>query len=413
MSTKATTLDKPGISSPVAKYLARLSPLSGAASNIDALDGLRGVAVLLVMIYHAIWEIQHNSHTSPSFAAFLDRTSPVWDFGATGVHLFFVLSGFLLFLPYARVLVTQGNIPSTRKFYTRRALRILPAYWASLIVMVLVLEPQYLQPEKWPDIGLHLALLHNATSTTRVSINAPFWTIGVESHFYLLLPLMSILLITVARRLNTRWTVAGLGALVFSSSAFALFLVVAKRITPGLLPYLNILEVFSWLTVFALGMCSSIIYVQVSEQKNSVISLAYVRKLCRVAGPLGIGIIGIYAATKQSGLPIDQAEWLFRNLVLGFAYSLILLCTLLGLDSWKRALASRAMRFLGLISYSLYIWHALIYGMFVVPFAAGFASDILTCVLTGLFTVTVVIPFCLAFYHAFEKPFFKARSVAH
>ncbi len=59
------------------------------------------------------------------------------NYGRTGVHLFFVLSGFLLFLPYARWLFGMGQRPSAQLFYKRRVLRIGPAYWACLAILLL------------------------------------------------------------------------------------------------------------------------------------------------------------------------------------------------------------------------------------------------------------------------------------
>src|SRR5260370_28916676 len=65
--------------------------------------------------------------------------------GDTGVTLFFVLSGFLLFLPYAKALLFEDTRwPSTRQFYLLRVLRIIPAYYVSLCLIVLIFPPAYL-----------------------------------------------------------------------------------------------------------------------------------------------------------------------------------------------------------------------------------------------------------------------------
>src|SRR5215470_6644912 len=109
-----------------------LLPLSSGPQEIRALDGLRAAAALSVLVYHAIRAITHQVSVFG-----LDFTF-AWYYTQTGVHLFFVLSGFLLFMPYARALVLGRPLPSARQFYRRRALRILPAYYVCLAILVLL-----------------------------------------------------------------------------------------------------------------------------------------------------------------------------------------------------------------------------------------------------------------------------------
>ncbi len=75
-------------------------------------------------------------HQYPKHLLNWDISVP-WNYAQTGVHLFFVLSGFLLFLPYARAMLQDRPLPTARRFYQRRALRILPAYWVCMIALVL------------------------------------------------------------------------------------------------------------------------------------------------------------------------------------------------------------------------------------------------------------------------------------
>lgn len=113
-------------------------------NNIAALDGVRAIAALLVVSVHVSeiagipWDANHNP-LATAFA-FLGRT---------GVVLFFVLSGFLLFMPYARSLLFQEEWPSTRKFYLRRIFRIWPGYYFTLAMMVILFDRKYMQPAYW------------------------------------------------------------------------------------------------------------------------------------------------------------------------------------------------------------------------------------------------------------------------
>ena len=64
-----------------------------------------------------------------------------------------MLSGFLLFMPYAKTLLGLRPFPETGKYYTRRALRILPAYWLSLVIIYLFFEPYHFGVDPTVDFG--------------------------------------------------------------------------------------------------------------------------------------------------------------------------------------------------------------------------------------------------------------------
>ena len=121
-------------------------------SNIVALDGVRAIAALLVVSLHLneIAGVPWNLNQNP-----LATTFAV--FGRTGVVLFFVLSGFLLFLPYARALLFQEEPwPSIRTFYLRRIFRIWPGYYFTLAAMILLFQPKYFHPAYWKQLVLFL-----------------------------------------------------------------------------------------------------------------------------------------------------------------------------------------------------------------------------------------------------------------
>ena len=101
-------------------------------AHIPALDGVRGVAVLLVLAYHLLWA---NSHTANRVAFWLLKFREA---GWIGVDLFFVLSGFLI---TGILYDTLNDTHFFRNFYLRRVLRIFPLYYGVLLLVLLVVLP--------------------------------------------------------------------------------------------------------------------------------------------------------------------------------------------------------------------------------------------------------------------------------
>jgi peptidoglycan/LPS O-acetylase OafA/YrhL len=113
-----------------------------------------------------------------------------FEIGVWGVDCFFVLSGFLLGGEYIRRLVNPViALQSTRLFWAKRVLRIVPLYVACIIISVLLdgtLAHVFPSPG---DIAAHLLFLQNFSAATSTSINGPYWTMPIDMEFYLLLPL--------------------------------------------------------------------------------------------------------------------------------------------------------------------------------------------------------------------------------
>src|SRR5712692_9378161 len=113
---------------------------SGKKNSITVLDGVRGVAVLMVIVFHVNRVTGDNLWNQAEYPL----ASSISTAGGIGVTLFFVLSGFLLFMPFAKALLYKTDWPLARVFYMRRVLRIIPAYYASLFLIILFEYPEYL-----------------------------------------------------------------------------------------------------------------------------------------------------------------------------------------------------------------------------------------------------------------------------
>src|SRR5260370_6186502 len=108
--------------------------------------------------------------------------------GDSGVILFFLLAGFLLFLPYAKALLFQSPWPSFYRYYLRRIFRILPGYYVALLSLILMFHPEFLYSNHWDDLWLFLTFGMGHLLADK--LNGPFWTLAIEFQFYLLLPIV-------------------------------------------------------------------------------------------------------------------------------------------------------------------------------------------------------------------------------
>src|SRR6266550_2788258 len=162
------------------------------SSRIASLDGLRGCAILLVLLFHFTARAPYpTDHASI-------RLQSVFDLGWSGVDLFFVLSGFLI---TGLLIDAKGSAGYFKVFYARRALRILPLYYGTLVVMFVlpylltsVMNPTYITPFR--DQIWYWGYLQNYHYLTNAwsDIAGPFWTLAIEEQFYLVWPLVVLLL---------------------------------------------------------------------------------------------------------------------------------------------------------------------------------------------------------------------------
>ena len=172
-------------------------------SQILVLDGVRAVACLAVLSWHVnflarnygIWPPLHSSNHLIDILIFLGESLAY--FGESGVILFFLLSSFLLFLPYAKSMLFDTPWPGLRRFYLRRFFRILPGFCVALFLIALFFHSEFLHRSHWHDLWLFLTFrMDNALSQ---QLNGPFWTLAIEFQFYLLLPIIAWLFRPIVR----------------------------------------------------------------------------------------------------------------------------------------------------------------------------------------------------------------------
>jgi peptidoglycan/LPS O-acetylase OafA/YrhL len=178
-----------------------------APTRLFGLDTLRALAIVVVMLYHLT-----------IFGELPRRILPVTYFGSMGVDLFFVLSGFLIGQQALKPYLT-GQRLSITEFYRRRAYRILPAYLVVLALYFLV--PGWREAPRLAPLWKFLTFTMNFGFSSERPGFSHAWSLCVEEHFYLLLPLVVTLLM---RRPSVRKTLAVLASVVLFGIVLRTFL---------------------------------------------------------------------------------------------------------------------------------------------------------------------------------------------
>jgi peptidoglycan/LPS O-acetylase OafA/YrhL len=309
---------------------------------MPALDGVRGLAVLMVLVFHFVGNALPTNWVERGIVG-------VTNYGSYGVELFFVLSGFLI----TGILYDAHNKPHYfRNFYMRRVLRIFPLYYGvlALVFFVAPVIPllrgstlDYLvDRQAWAwlyAVNIYIA----KAGEWSFSYLDHFWSLAIEEHFYLFWPLVVFLL---ARRPRT---------LVAVSLAIALGAMLA-RLTGSLMG-------LSWWTTYVLtpfrldGLALGAFLAVTARQPGGLQGL--VRALPRV-----VAVVGALLAATFVWTILVSREGLELVLPVRAALILMLLACLLvwALIAPKRSVTSRFFRsrtmvFLGTYSYGLYVYH--------------------------------------------------------
>jgi peptidoglycan/LPS O-acetylase OafA/YrhL len=336
--------------------------LQNVFNYVPSLDGWRGIAVLGVVWFHSFGS---GLNSSTIWAKVARR-------GYLGVDIFFAISGFLICGKLLREIKQTGTI-SLRNFYLRRFFRIMPALWFYLAVLALLGAVGWLKIEGW-EFTSSLLFVRNYFPLSSNLFTAHFWSLAVEEHFYLLWPAVMAILSINIRRIG--WTALIVALTVYLwrvvDDAYGWFIpfgtsVNAKTDTR--------IDALLW------GCLAAIVYPYVLERlKKSTLQLT-------MWTLLGLGI-----AAMDLKLP-DV------SIVRSIFFPALLLCTAACPGSIpSKFLELSPMRWIGRLSYSIYIWQELC------MFPAPDARSPLRVIEHLPYNVAVVFALAACSYYLIERP---------
>lgn len=315
-----------------------------ATAELTALTGLRGCAALWVLLYHVWVEATPRAMTLGPF----DFT-PLFSGGSSGVDLFFTLSAFLLSLPYASRQIEGRPPPSLRTFWLRRVQRILPAYYAQLLVLAALAIAFDIgtRPGARQLLG-NLLLLIDLGPYGAAPLNPVTYTLPIEFGFYLLLPLL-------ARWLTPRrWPwLAVFAILVTQAWRHFIFPYVAHADVP--LRVVAMEQLPGRLDQFVAGMLAARAYTRAVASGRAANLRANDALLL-----LGIAMFAalLWALHYSIGSYWDGHPLLFVwHGLAGIAAALMLYASARGSRIARVLFDNAPLRWLGLLSFGVYLWH--------------------------------------------------------
>jgi peptidoglycan/LPS O-acetylase OafA/YrhL len=362
--------------------------------HIPALDGIRGLAILLVLYDHLFWSNPHSGSRIFDFLNAVRASSFV------GVNLFFALSGFLI-TGILLDTVTSPNFFST--FYARRTLRIFPLYYGVLLGLLLLTRPLHFVWHGWQYLFLtytsNLVLWPRAPlMLQKISIDH-FWSLQVEEQFYLFWPL-------ILYRVRSLRSLIRLSLIACIAVLLIRVVLVAGR--PYLNnPYLPYSPTFSCVDNLLFGCCLCTL-LRTSLRQQVLDFAPHIFALCALV------ITG--AAILNHGL--DWRTSIFIP-TLGFSLIGISAASLIAMSlrpgsSAKQLFNHRILRFFGKYSYGLYVFHYPLHCLLTRPIRvfvdAHLHTKVLGVIIAAIAVGTVSTLVALLSYHFFESAFLRLKK---
>jgi peptidoglycan/LPS O-acetylase OafA/YrhL len=343
------------------------APARGVNPRFPLFDSLRAIAALCIVAVHL------------PFAAQMAFNAPLRPYLVqlrVGIAVFFLISGFLLYRPFARARYLGEPSPDRKSYGVRRALRIVPAYWVALPCAVLLLgasgEALTATPVFTPHgVLAYFGFLQIYDSHTLLGGISAAWTLCVEVSFYAMLPIWAMLM----RRRRVRSTAGfmrsellGLGVLFAAGLTWTIVAATHTHVKSAALVDVTLIPTSlyvlpAYLDHFAVGMALAVLSVVVAERPRPPRA---VRALDRASWvPPLVTLLALFLMGHlERWFPGSWATQAVaaHELQAVFAVGLLVPAAFGDPDRglFRRLLANRVLLWLGLVSYGLYLWHAIV-----------------------------------------------------
>lgn len=369
----------------------KLSRVTSTGELIPEVDGLRFIAISAVLFHHLLAMYLSNSGRSPEIHTYADwfaaagqswLVTPAYC-GHFGVNLFFVISGFILALPFAKRTFNEQAAPDLKSYYLRRVTRIEPPYLLSLIVIFLIHWEQRGEGlQLIPNLIASLFYSHNLVYGRESAINGVAWSLEIEIQFYLLTPL----LVRMFRLRNVAARRSLLVALIIGFSLLSQWVIYPSGSARLSLTLLNFAHYF--LTGFLL------------------VDLYLTGWLRRPDKRLAWDVVTLTAAAAILATLSRFGQFYFLlPLMVGLLYAGFFLGRLS--NTFARA---RWITIIGGMCYTIYLYHILIISNLMtrtIPLASISRSFNLDFALQCLMILPVVFAVCALLFFYTEKPFMR------
>lgn len=329
--------------------------------RLSVINGLRGYAILGVIYFHLIGTFFQNPRdveiVAGGFSHFpLTFLSNGW----LGVNLFFILSGFVLYLPYVKNERDFNKEGSIKKFYLHRGERLLPLYYITLIISIIFIikESNIYVFDFWKRMFLMFTCTFNFSKETFIpSYNYVLWSLGIEILFSALFPLI----ILAVKRFGLRGVFFAVFYLSILSRIYAYM-----RPDLDVAPHLNMVKdsIAGRLDDFITGMLLCHLYF--TGYKERLFKTNYFAWL--VVSILII-LIGCYFSDYIVTGKLARTFEPFINTIFQLGFGLLVLTVLhMPLNGLRMLFSNKPLQLCGMMCYSLYLWHGNIRWFFIADY---------------------------------------------
>jgi peptidoglycan/LPS O-acetylase OafA/YrhL len=324
--------------------------LAMARDKIGSINGLRGIAIVMVVIFHLLIGYFKPSGPLPPFTAdfqahgFVALGEALLREGWVGVNLFFILSGFVLYLPYRlgdRVMNTKADALT---FYRHRAFRLLPLYYIVVLVAITLHSSFPIGDKKWilETGGLFSTLFIASPHGFFPPSNGVLWSVAVEIWFSVLFPF----LLFGMKKIRIEWL--ALASLIVCGASNVIGDMIPITNVGALRPLTN--GLLGRCHEFILGMLVCEIYVRMQA-----------REIHRAAWSFGmicaaVSAVAAMVAMDRALSPLDLTSTM---LWVDISFSALLLAIVVNGGWVAKVLEIWPLQVLGCACYSIYAWHAM------------------------------------------------------